>query len=69
MRDLHDIVKNRLYLSNQILMLGRGYFLSDESDKNTSLGIVPKTLSSRFLLLFLERLQALAFDKSRRYFL
>ena len=25
------------------ISFGRGYFLSDKSDKNTSLGIVPKT--------------------------
>ena len=44
MRELHDGIKNRLCLSNQIIMLGRGYFLSDKSDKNASLGIIPKTL-------------------------
>ena len=63
---LHMIlsIKNLSFISS-----GRGYFLSDKSDKNTSLGIIPKTLSSRFLILVLERLQALAFDKSRHYFL
>lgn len=44
MREPHDGIKNRLCLSNQILMIGRGYFFSDMSDKNASLGIIPKTI-------------------------
>lgn len=36
------------------ILSGRGYFLSDKSDKNISLGIVPKTLkkSKSFNLIF-----------------
>lgn len=51
---LSQVFRQESFYKSVYIFTGRGYFLSDKSDKNISLGIVPKTLkkSKSFNLIF-----------------